>query len=77
VGRKPIPRPGFLDTCDYLGYSHGERWWRSRDGAFLLTWDSLHGEIEVYDRFGRHLGARDAITGDWIKNAVRGRWIDV
>jgi hypothetical protein len=31
----------------------------------------------VYDRFGRHLGARDAITGDWIKNAVRGRLIDV
>jgi hypothetical protein len=43
----------------------------------LLTWDSLHGEIEAYDRFGRHVGARDAITGDWIKNAVRGRWIDV
>jgi len=20
-GRKPIPRPGFLDTCDYLGFS--------------------------------------------------------
>jgi len=77
VGRKPIPKSGFLDTCDYLGYSHGERWWRSRDGAFLLTCDSLHGEIEVYDRFGGHLGARDAITGNWIKNAVRGRWIDV
>jgi hypothetical protein len=43
----------------------------------LLTWDSLHGEIEVYDRFGGHLGARDAITGHWIRNAVRGRWIDV
>jgi len=66
-----------LDTCDYLGYSHGERRCRSRDGAFLLTWDGQHGEIEVYDRFDRHLGARDAITGDWIKNAVRGRWIDV
>src|SRR5208337_4763309 len=30
---------GFLDTCDYLGYSHGERRWRSRDG-----------EIEAFDR---------------------------
>jgi len=66
-----------LDTCDYLGYSHRERCRRSRDGELLLTWDSLHGEIEAYDRFGRHVGARDAITGDWIKNAVRGRWIDV
>jgi hypothetical protein len=70
------PRPGFLDTCDYLGYSHGERRWRSGDGEFLLTWDGLHGEIEAYDRFG-YVGARDAISGDWIKNAVRGRWIDV
>jgi hypothetical protein len=43
----------------------------------LADWDSLHGEIEVHDRLGRHLGTREAITGDWIKNAVRGRWIDV
>jgi hypothetical protein len=39
-----------LDTCVYLGYIHRERRWRSPDGKHLLTWDSLHGEIEVYDR---------------------------
>jgi len=66
-----------LDTCTYLGYIHGERRWSSRDGKHLLTWDSLHGEIEAYDMLGRHLGARDALTGRWIKDAVRGRRIDV
>jgi hypothetical protein len=77
VGRRPIPRPGFLDTCDYLGYIHGARRWRTSDGRYLLTWDSLHAEIEVYDRHGRHRGVMDAVTGDWIKDAVPGRRIDV
>ena len=77
VGRKPIPRPGYLDTCEYLGYVRGERRWRSSDGRDLLTWDSLHGEIEVYNARGEHRGAKHPITGDWIKDAVRGRRIDV
>jgi hypothetical protein len=77
VGRKPIPRPGFLDTCDYLGYVYRERRWRTRDGRYLLTWDSLHGEIEVYDKFGRHRGVMNALTGELIKDAVPGRSIDV
>ena len=42
-----------------------------------MTWDSLHGEVEVYNRRGRHVGTKDATTGVWIKNAVRGRRIDV
>lgn len=77
MGRKPRPRPGFLDTCDYLGYIHGSRRWRTRDGDFLLTWDSLPGEIEAFNMRGKHVGVRDAITGDWTKGSVPGRWIDV
>lgn len=77
MGRKPIPKQGYLDACEYLGYIHGERRWRSRDGRYLLTWDSLHGEIEVYDRQGRHRGVMHAVSGAWIKDAVPGRCIDV
>lgn len=77
MGRKPIPRPGFLDTCTYLGYIHRERRWRSPDGRHLMTWDNLHGEIEVFSSRGKHIGTRDAITGRWIKDPVPGRWIDV
>lgn len=42
-----------------------------------MAWDSLHGEVEVYSARGRHKGAKDAVLGTWVKNAVRGRRIDV
>ena len=77
MGRQPFLRPGFLDTCEYLGYIHGARRWRSRDGKDLLAWDSLHGEIEVYNTRGEHRATKHAVSGLWIKHAVRGRRIDV
>lgn len=55
----------------------GKKTWRSHDGERLFTWDDLHGEIEVFDKLGRHLGALDAITGALIKEAVKGRKLDV
>jgi hypothetical protein len=72
-----IPSPCFLDDCEPLGFIAGERRWRNREGTRLYTWDYRHGEIEVFDRRGRHLGAADAITGVPTKPAVRGRRIDV
>jgi hypothetical protein len=36
-----------------------------------------HGELEVFNRRGRHLGALDAIIVKLIKDAVAGRRIDV
>ena len=75
--RKPIPQPSILDECDPLGFVHGERRWRSKDGQRLYTWDALHGEIEVFNKRGRHLGAVDPITGYLVKDPVAGRKIDV
>ena len=40
-------------------------------------YDSTHGEIEVYNARGQHLGAMDAETGNITKPAVAGRRIDV
>ena len=60
VGRKPIPKPGFLDKCDYVGYIYGERRWRDPRDQRLLTWDGLHGEIEAFDARGRHIAVLDA-----------------
>ena len=77
VGRKPIPGPGFLDTCEYLGYIYGERRWRDRRADVLYTWDALHGEIEIYNLRGRHLGAGDPMTGERVKPARKGRYIRV
>jgi hypothetical protein len=47
------------------------------DGKTLYTWDGMHGEIEVFNRRGRHLGVIDAVTGAALKPARRGRRIDV
>jgi hypothetical protein len=43
----------------------------------LLTWDALHGEIEAFDLRGRHIGVLDAINGDILKPARKGRRIRV
>ena len=76
MGRAPIPRPGFLDTCEYLGYVYGERRWRGKRGL-IFTWDALQGEIEVFSAQGRHRGVLDARLGAEIKPARKGRRIRV
>ena len=75
--RVPIPKPCFLDNCDSLGAYNGQKRWRSSDGERLYTWDSLHGEIEVFNKRGQHLGAIDPVHGVLIKDAIKGRKIDV
>ncbi len=77
LDRKRIPTPGFLDSREYLGYVEGERRWRSKDRQRLYTWDSLHGEVEVFDRWGYHIGVIDAVTGEATKPLRRGRRIRV
>jgi hypothetical protein len=71
------PKPSVLDGFEYLGYINGNRLWRSDCGARLYTWDALHGEVEVFNGRGRHLGVMHAVNGAWIKPAVKGRKIDV
>lgn len=73
----PVPTPCYLDRCTYIGTRNGEKRWISGDRSKLYTWDWTHGEIEVFNRRGGHLGVLDAITGALIKNAVAGRKIDV
>ena len=75
--RLPIPAGSILDDFEPLGFIAGERRWRSHDGKRLYTWDARHGEVEVFDARGRHLGAIDPITGAVLKEAVRGRRIEV
>jgi hypothetical protein len=76
VGGVPIPKPSFLDECNSLGAFNGQKRWRSEDSERLYTWDSLHGEIEVFNKRGRHMGVLNP-EGVLIKPAVKGRKIDV
>ncbi len=74
---KPVPKPSLLDECEYLGFVHGEKRWCSLDGERIYTWDGLHGEIEVFNSRGKHIGVYDPINGRLIKPAKKGRKINV
>ena len=73
----PIPKPSYLAGCEYLGAFSSERRWRTHGGDRIFTWDCRHGEIEVFNKRGRHLGVIDSINGNQIKDAVPGRKINV
>ncbi len=72
-----IPKPSFLDNQVYLGFKNGNQLWRSTDRKRYFTWDRLHGEIEVFNKNGNHLGSIEPIHGEQSKEAVPGRYIDV
>jgi len=55
---------------------NGQRRWESSNGKRLYTWDSLHGEIEVFNARGHHLGVLN-VKGILIKGPAKGRKIDV
>jgi RHS repeat-associated protein len=43
----------------------------------FYEWDHTHGDIEVYDNKGRHLGSMEPSTGEMYKPAVKGRTIEL
>ena len=68
---KPKPDPCFIDQFEFYKVIDGRKVYRGRDRYY--SWDELHGEIEVFNKRGYHLGALDAVTGVQIKEAKRGR----
>ena len=73
---KPVPEDCYLHELESLGAFNGKKRWRCPRTKRIFTWDSLHGEIEVFNRRGMHLGVMDA-NGKFIKSAEEGRSIDV
>ncbi len=71
---KSPPSPCFLDEKTPVHAKRDRKRWCDDDR--LYEWDSQHGEIEVYNKRGKHLGSLDP-AGKWIKEAVKGRTIDV
>lgn len=69
------PKAGFISQLEHVTHRGAKRW-RSHDGQRLYTWDTRHGELEVFNSRGRHLGAVDPTTGVQTKGAVKGRTID-
>lgn len=62
---------------EYVGVRDGYKVWRSRSEDRYYTWDSLHGEVEAYDKRGRHVAVLHAISGVRTGTAKPGRKINV
>jgi hypothetical protein len=56
-----------------FGVRDGRQVWRNDETSRDSTWDSLHGEVEVFDKQGWHLGALHPQTGDLLKEAEKTR----
>lgn len=75
MGAKSIPNPSILDGCQVSGIEGGRKVFKDPLTERYYTWDSLHGEVEVFNKRGRHLGVICPVTGEFIKPAVKGRKI--
>jgi hypothetical protein len=71
----PPPKVGFV-TGLVRAPRQSEQRWVDEGRTRIYTWDRLHGEFEVFDSRGNHLGSADA-DGKLVKPAVKGRTIDV
>ncbi len=50
---------------------------RNEKGDRFYQWDYTHGDIEMYNARGEHLGCIDGKTGEQTKPAVKGRTIKI
>lgn len=75
MGGVPIPKPSILDSLRVSGIEAGRKVYKDASENIYYTWDSLHGELEVFNKNGRHLGAACPQTGVLVKPPVKGRRI--
>lgn len=75
MGGLPVPKPSILDNFVVSGIEGGKKVYKDDLENVFYTWDSLHGELEVFHKNGRHLGVACPRTGLLIKPAVKGRKI--
>lgn len=71
----PLSSPNFAERLTSLGTLNGRKRWRDDQTKPIFEYDSQHGELEVYNQRGRHLGVADVRSGEIIKPAIKGRRI--
>ena len=81
---KPAPKdlPGIPDakrvkekTPKQGGFSGKRRRWKDSDGN-IYEWDYQHGDVEKYNKRGKHQGSFDPNTGKQTKPPVKGREVE-
>ncbi len=66
----------FLETLTRIRSKSKRRRWRTPKRQ-IYEEDTQHGELEKYNRRGKHEGSVDPDTGDITKGPVKGRSIEV
>jgi hypothetical protein len=66
----------FLNGLTILKAKSQRRRWSGPKGQ-IYEEDTQHGELEKYNKRGKHKGAVDPKTGEIIKGPVRGRTIEL
>lgn len=72
----PPKDSAFINGLERISWK-GEKRWRDASERRIYCWDELHGELEVFTYQGYHLGSVDPYTGRKVKDAIKGRRIDV
>jgi len=73
----PVPKNSILDHYEFYRVINGKKVWRTDNGKRYYLWDSQHGEIEVFNQTGDHLGVIEPEHGALIKDAITGRHLNV
>lgn len=76
MGGKPRPKPSIVDKFEVAFVEGNRKYYFDPAEKRYYSWDSLHGEFEVFDRRGYHLGSACPATGFLLKPPVRGRRIN-
>lgn len=77
AGGKPVCRDSqFFNKLVSHGSRNGKALYKDDNGYFYL-WDSLHGQWQMFNDRGFHIGVLDKYGKKRIKNAVKGRTINI
>lgn len=76
MGGKPKPKPSIVDQFKVAFVEGDRKYYFDPVEQRYYSWDSLHGEFEVFNKRGFHLGSVCPVTGSLLKPAVRGRRIN-
>ena len=71
----PDAKPSKPKTPKQGGNSGKRKRWKDSDGN-IYEWDYQHGDVEKYDKRGKHKGSIDPNTGEQTKPPVKGRTVE-
>lgn len=70
----PVSAPGTLPAFPNARRVKSKTWRggrllrRWKNATRIFEWDPLHGAVEMYDRWGDHIGEFDPVTGKLLKD---------